>query len=52
LAEGAPIQTVQGLAGHSTAKMTERYCRYLHEHQRILVKREDAKTVSAGLLMR
>jgi hypothetical protein len=39
LAEGAPIQTVQGLAGHSTVKMTERYYRYLHEHQRILVER-------------
>jgi len=26
-----------------------RYYRYLHEHQRILVKREDAKRVSARL---
>ena len=49
LTEGKPIQTVQGLAGHSTVKMTERYYRYLHEHQRILVEREDAKTVSATL---
>ena len=36
LAEGAPPHIVSGMVGHSSVKMTERYYRYLDEHQAAL----------------
>jgi len=33
LAEGAPAHIVQGLVGHSSVTMTERYFAYVDEHQ-------------------
>lgn len=33
LAEGAPVHVVQGLVGHASVTMTERYYDYIDEHQ-------------------